>query len=179
MVIDCIDMTDAGLGASRIAGLNAACVASTQIQFYGESNGVTQMVSSVLSAASAGTLDALRIWGHGYPGGQNVTGGADGDTADQDFAGMSGANFNQTVGVLQQLKPLFSASGRAELRGCSVGAGADGNVLLLDLASLWNVPVYGGDVVQFSADWTPPVTCASPSGACSTTSGPPLVEGNN
>jgi hypothetical protein len=178
MVIDCIDMTDPAVGADVIAALNAASVASTQIQFYGMSNGVAQMVSSVANAASAGAIDALRIWGHGGPGSQNVTGGADGASTDQDFAGVSGANFSQTAGVLKQLTPLFSSSGRAELRGCSVGAGLDGNVLLLDLAALWNVPVYGGDVDQSGGDWSPPVSCAAPGGALSTTSGPALVDGN-
>ncbi|MGA2795189.1 MAG: DUF4347 domain-containing protein [Roseiarcus sp.] len=178
MVIDCIDMTDSALGASRIAALNAACVASTQLQFYGMSNGVTQMVSAVVNAASAGAVDALRIWGHGGPGSQNVSSGASGDSTDQDFAGVSVTNFGQTAGVLQQLTPLFSASGRAELRGCSVGADGAGRALLLDLASLWNINVYGGDVIQIGGDWSPPVTCAAPSGALSTTSGPALVDGN-
>jgi len=59
MVIDCIDMTDPAYGASRIGGLNASCVTSTQLQFYGMSNGVARMVSSVANAASAGAIDAV------------------------------------------------------------------------------------------------------------------------
>jgi hypothetical protein len=177
MYIDCIDMAD-GLGANRIQWLQYLCANSTQLQFYGMSNGVGQMVTSVQSAAAGTPIDALRIWGHGYPGGQIVSGGADGSSVDLNFAGISLSNFDQTSGVLAQLTSLFSANGRAELRGCSVGADGAGRALLLDLASLWGVPVYGADVVQTTGQWNPPVTCAMPGGGLSTTSGPPVVDGN-
>jgi len=83
------------------------------------SNGVARMVSSVANAASAGAIDAVRILGHGGLGAQALSGGASGD---YDFAGISVTNFSQSAGALQQLTPLFSPSGRAELWGCSIGA---------------------------------------------------------
>ena len=68
MYFDIIDMTDSNLGNNRIQGLNNLSVASTQLQFYGMSNGVAQMVSDVKSALADGQIDVLRIWGHGDPG---------------------------------------------------------------------------------------------------------------
>jgi hypothetical protein len=175
MYIDCIDMTDSNLGNNRIQWLNYLCVASTQLQFYGMSNGVQQMVNGVTNAASGSTIDVLRIWGHGGPGGQNVTAGASGTSGNQDFAGITVDNFNQLG--LEQLASRFSSGGSLELRGCNVAADGSGNALLLDLASLLCVPVYGGILVQDSGLWTPPVTCAYPSGGLATTAGPP-VNGN-
>jgi len=130
------------------------------------SNGLAQMVSSVQDAATI-AIQALRIWGHGGPGQQNVTGGAAG-SAPRDFAGITADNFTQ----LQSLVPLFDPSGWIELRGCSVGAGGAGAALLLDLASLFNISVYGANIEQSGTDWEGPVTCASPSGALSTCAGP-------
>jgi hypothetical protein len=166
MFIDVIDMTDANLGNSRAAGLSNLGVVSTQLPLYGMSNGLAQMVSAVQGAATS-PIQALRIWGHGGPGSQNVSAGASGD-ADQDFAGITADNFPQ----LKPLAPLFDHGGWVELRGCSVGAFPDGAVLLLDLASLLNVFVYGAELVQTSVAWSGPVACATPSGALSSCVGP-------
>jgi hypothetical protein len=172
MYIDCIDMTDSNLGNNRIQGLNAAKVDSTQLQFYGMSNGVAQMVTSVQNALSGGKIDVLRIWGHGGPGIQNVSGGTSGDAAANDFAGVTVDNLNQSG--LDQLASLFASGGWMELRGCSVGADDAGQALLLGIANLVGVPVYGGEVTQWTVDWSPPVTCATPPGGFSTTDGPKL-----
>ena len=175
MYIDVIDMTDSNLGNSRIQGLNNLSVASTQLQFYGMSNGVQQMVSSVQSALGGNSIDALRIWGHGGPGLQNVTAGASGSSANSDFSGITTDNFTQLG--LQQLAPLFGSGAWVELRGCSVGAGGAGNALLLDLASLLGVPIYAGEVTQWTVDWSPPVTVGYPSGGIACAQGP-LLNGN-
>ena len=166
MNIDVIDMTDPNVGNDVTACLNNLGVVSTQLPLYGMSNGLAQMVSSVQGAATS-AIQALRIWGHGGPGQQNITGGRAG-SAPQDFAGLTADNFTQ----LQPLVPLFDPGGWVELRGCSVGAGAAGAALLLDLASLFNVSVYGANIEQSGSDWEGPVTCASPSGALSTCAGP-------
>jgi Domain of unknown function (DUF4347) len=166
MNIDVIDMTDPNVGNDVTTCLNSLGVVSTQLPLYGMSNGLAQMVSSVQEVATE-AIQALRIWGHGGPGSQNVTGGAAGNAA-QDFAGLNTDNFGQ----LRPLAPLFHPNGWVELRGCSVGAGAEGAALLLDLAALFNVSVYGATTTQSGSDWEGPVTRATPSGSLSTGVGP-------
>jgi len=137
MNIDVIDMTDPNVGNDVTSCLNSLGVVSTQLPLYGMSNGLAQMVSSVQQAATS-AIQALRIWGHGGPGAQTVTGGATG-TAAQDFAGLNEDNFGQ----LQPLAPLFDPS---------VGAGAAGAALILDLAALFNVSVYSATTTQSGSD---------------------------
>jgi hypothetical protein len=173
MYIDCFDMTDAALANADMGNLNAMGVPSTQLQFYPMSNGVAALVQSISQIATTATIDALRIWGHGAPGDQGVSSGEN-DTDDSDWSGISAANFAQTAGLLGTLTPLFKSAAWAELRGCSVGADGAGRALLLDLASLWNVKVYGGEIVQAGPDWAPPVICADPGGGLSSTDGPEL-----
>jgi hypothetical protein len=175
MYFDIIDMTDSNLGNSRIQGLNNLCVASTQIQIYGMSNGVAQMVTDIKNALAGGQIDVLRIWGHGGPGLQNVTAGASGSSANADFSGLTQDNY-KTVGI-DGLTGQFTADGWVELRGCSVGAGDPGKQLLTGLASLLGVNVYAGDVTQWTVDWSPPVSCGTTGGDFSTVDGP-KINGN-
>lgn len=170
MFIDCIDMAD-GLGSNRIQWLDYLKATSTRLQFYGMSNGVAALVTAVQGIASPRSIDALRIWGHAYPGGQLVSGGTDGSAVDMHFSGISAANFVQVRAFLVPLAPLFNSQGRAELRGCSVGSGSTGESLLVFLASTWGVPVYGGTVVQTTGKWAQPVVCADPSGGLSSSMG--------
>jgi hypothetical protein len=166
MNIDVIDMADPNVGNDVTARLNSLGVVSKQLPLYGMSNGLAQMVSSVQEVTTE-AIQALRIWGHGGPGSQTVTGGTAGDAA-QDFAGIDTENFGQ----LQPLAPLFDPNGWVELRGCSVGAGNEGAALLLDLAALFNVSVYGATTTQAGTGWDGPVTRATPSGSLSTGMGP-------
>ena len=69
MYIDVVDMTDS-LGANRIQWLDYLKAVSKRILLYGMSNGVSQMVSEIRGLAGSASIDALRIWGHAYPGGQ-------------------------------------------------------------------------------------------------------------
>jgi hypothetical protein len=175
MYIDCIDMTDPNVGNDVIQGLNSLSVASTQLQFYGQSNGVAQMVSSVQSALAGATIDVLRIWSHGGSGYQYVSGDGASEQQGDNFACITTDNFTQLG--LQKLAPLFSSGAWVELRGCNVGSGGAGHALLLDLASIFGVPVYGGVFQQAGVDWNPPVVCGYPSGAMATTAGP-VLNGN-
>lgn len=172
MYFDIIDMTDSNLGNNRIQGLNNLSVVSEQLQFYGMSNGVAQMVADIKNALGGEQIDVLRIWGHGGPGLQNVTAGASGDSANADFSGLTAENY-ASVG-LDGLSGLFSADGSIELRGCSVGAGDEGKALLTGVASLLNVNVYAGDVTQWTVAWSPPVSRGTPDGDYSTVEGPKL-----
>ena len=177
MYLDIIDMTDSNLGNNRIQGLNNLSVVSTQLQFYGMSNGVAQMVSDIKNALASDQIDVLRIWGHGGPGLQNVTAGDSGSSANADFSGLTVDNYQQ-VGI-DGLTGLFTQSGWLELRGCSVGDGDPGQTLLTGLAALLGVNVYAGDVTQWTVAWSPPVSCATPSGDFSTIDGPKLNGNQN
>ena len=172
MYFDIIDMTDSNLGNNRIQGLNNLSVASTQLQFYGMSNGVAQMVSDIKNALADGQIDVLRIWGHGGPGLQNVTAGAAGGSANADFSGLTQDNYDK-VGI-DGLTGLFTQGGWIELRGCSVGDGDPGKKLLTGLAALLSVDVYAGDVTQWTVNWSPPVSCGTAAGDFSTVDGPKL-----
>src|ERR1700733_12455035 len=153
-------MGDANLGNSRIQGLQNLSVASTVLQFYGMSNGVVQMVNGIQNALNNPNdtyINVLRIWGHGGPGSQNVTAGASGSSTD-DFSGIDQTTFT----LLNPLQGSFAPGGWVELRGCSVGSGAAGQVLLMDLADMFNVPIYAGETLQYSVNWNPPVAVAYP-----------------
>ena len=171
MYIDVIDMTDS-LGANRIQWLDYLKAVSTRILLYGMSNGVSQLASEIRRVAGSGSIDALRIWGHAYPGGQLASGGTDGSSIDLHFTGISSANFGAVSAMLSRLSPLFKTGGRAELRGCSVGSGSAGETLLTSLAGVWRVAVFGGSVVQNSGRWDPPVVRADPSGGLQSVAGP-------
>lgn len=172
MYFDVIDMTDSNLGNNRIQGLNNLSVLSTQLQFYGMSNGVAQMVSDIKKALADGQIDVLRIWGHGGPGLQNVTAGADGSSANADFSGLTQDNYDK-VGI-DGLTGLFAQGASIELRGCSVGDGDPGKKLLTGLAAMLGVDVYAGDVTQYTVNWSPPVSCGTSGGDFSTVDGPKL-----
>jgi hypothetical protein len=171
MYIDVVDMTDS-LGANRIQWLDYLKAVSKRILLYGMSNGVSQMVSEIGRLAGSASIDALRIWGHAYPGGQLASGGTDGSSIDLHFTGISAANFGAVSALLSRLTPLLKTGGRAELRGCSVASGGAGETLLISLAGLWKVPVFGGSVVQTTGRWDPPVVRADPTGGLQSAPGP-------
>ncbi len=109
-------------------------------------NSVGQFVRSVENRLGAGSLNRLRIFGHGGSGVQVLGGGR---------RPPHWYNVIQVVGdsvtgadELQRLKSRFAARGWAELHGCSVAHGEPGRQLLTRLAHLWGVPVAGGTVIQ-------------------------------
>ena len=179
MIINVIDMDDSTTraAANSIGAWNDRVLTqqgtSTIIRMYGMSNGVGEMVSRVCEVAAQGTIEVFRIWGHASGGDQNVSAESGGSAH---WAGISTSNFADLEGELGRLTDLFAVGARAELRGCSVAAGSEGERLLTMLAGLWGVPVYGGAVTQRTAhsDWIPPVHCAQPNGAMLSTTGIPI-----
>jgi hypothetical protein len=176
MIINVIDMDDSTTrpAANSIGAWNdrvlTAQATSTIIHMYGMSNGVAEMVKQVVAAASHGSIEVFRIWGHASGGSQNVSSESGGAAH---WAGISVGNFESLRPELAKLTHLFAAGARAELRGCSVASGNAGERLLQLLATLWGVPVYGGSVTQRTAhsDWIPPVYCAEPNGSMSSSAG--------
>src|SRR5690242_4319053 len=113
MIIEVLDMDDSTTGpaANSIGLWNAKArpgPGRTVIKLYGMSNGVAQMVTAIKRAARPHSIEVLRIWGHGYPGGQGISGGTDGNTFANDFAGMTVSNFNGIRNTLAELSRLFA-----------------------------------------------------------------------
>lgn len=131
------------------------------MKFGGMSNGVGQMVTNVTRLAHLGEVRVLRLWSHGFPGGQGVSQGF----PDARFSprgqrvGISRANFSEVEPELSRLVPYFGVGGWLELRGCTVGAGMDGTDLLSMLATLIKVPVWAAINNQpiGPVDWNGPV----------------------
>ncbi len=167
MIIDLIDMEDPVLGKNRQQWLDYLGASSVKINMYGMSNGVGQMISDIMQRVPMGRLERLRIWSHGAPGMQNVSAGASGSGAVH-WASLSLSNIAQT---LAQLRPYFSSHAHAELRGCNVAQGSQGEQLLVELARIWGVPVQAGTVVQTTGRWAGTVVQAEPNGALSCTTG--------
>ncbi len=172
MVIDVIDMEDAALGAHRAQGLDSRGVSSTRITMYGMCNGVGQMISDIRQRARVGGVDVLRIWSHGRPGGQTVSGGHAGEEGRVlHWTGISVANIGAMRPELERLRPYFAPGARVELRGCNVAGDADGERLLQQLAQIWGVRVQAGTLTQTSVDWVGPVYESTADGAMSCTTG--------
>ncbi|MBI1745335.1 MAG: hypothetical protein HYR55_01955 [Acidobacteria bacterium] len=179
MIIEVLDMDDSvtGPAANSIGLWNARTrpgPGRTIIKYYGMSNGVAQMVADIKKATGRSSINVLRIWGHGYPGGQGVSGGVAGATFANDFAGMTVSNVSALSSTLGQLRPLFARGARTELRGCNVAQG-NGDQLLVSLARIWGVPVQGGSITQHAgSNWDGPVTEATPAGGLRCVVGTPL-----
>lgn len=180
MIVEVIDMDDSttGLPQNSIGLWNAAHRPQDGrviVKLYGMSNGVEEMVTQIEQRVQSGRIDLLRVWGHGYPGGQGVSGGHDGTAFQNDFAGMTVTNFSGIQHSLSRLTALFTPNAKVELRGCTVAQGAGSRLLTL-LAQLWGVPVQGGAVTQHaSSNWDPPVYEADPpNGALRCVPGSPL-----
>jgi hypothetical protein len=165
MIVDVIDMEDPVLGEHRNRRLDERGATSERLLYYGMSNGVGQMVADIKRLAATGSIEILRIWGHGRSGGQSMSGGHGGEAARRaHWTGFSVANIEELRPQLSELRPLFGRGSRAELRGCSVAAGNDGETLLRRLAEIWGTRVQGGTVNQISS-WTGPVHEAQPDGS--------------
>ena len=165
MIIDVIDMEDPALGRDRKAQLERLGASSHKLEMYGMSNGVGQMIREIAKLVSPGRLQVLRIWSHGRAGGQTISGGHGGEPYRlAHWTGISIANLGALTPTLSPLKALFAAGGRAELRGCEVADGPDGEHLLVGLARIWGVPVLAGLATQYRAEWDGTVVQASPTG---------------
>jgi hypothetical protein len=133
MIINVIDMVD-GSG-QYVKNYLVQCGDRNFIELYGMSNGIHEMKNRIISTAPLFSVTALRIFGHGGPGWQNVAAG----TSD---SGQCSHGSAVTVNALQNLAvlgPYFDTYARVELRGCSVAR--DGGRMISALAQLWKVRV--------------------------------------
>jgi hypothetical protein len=137
------------------------------IELYGMSNGVTQMVKKIIEEAGDSMIDKLVIWGHGGPGSQGVSRGTESDR-NADWAGIDIENLIDRTSdgeevkrqkklmrdTLRLLWDVLDYSGVVELHGCSVGSTPAGQVFLMALANIWEVPVRAGSVTQYGPNWS-------------------------
>jgi hypothetical protein len=202
MIFDVVDLTDPMLKQTQ-ADLKALG-RSTILTYYKLSNGVGQMVEDLCRqlgkppaiekfdpfapaprtaaemiktyAGAPNRIEALRIWGHGDIGMQNISAGMNGHALKYNRTGLSMDAVWENETTLRRLKGRFSPGGRAELRGCATGRGADGVAFMKKLAEVWNAKVYAAVELQpgTGLDWFGPVYEVTPGGRALLTSGPKI-----
>ncbi|SEP70663.1 protein of unknown function [Azotobacter beijerinckii] len=137
-VIDSVDLTqskDMGYEDAAIRGTGGVPVVN-----FGMCNGVQEAMRQIQAQAGAGNVVLLRFHGHGSPGSMGVTVGT-GSEISSEF----GVTFLDSLArFVAPLAGIFAPFGSAELHGCRVGAGRDGQRLVSALASAWGVPVTAG-----------------------------------
>jgi len=131
---------------------------------------VANMVDQVLALLGIGDcIKTLMLIGHGHSGSISV---GDGQTTDSGkYIGLY--NELQWSGELSRLSGKFCADAEVTLRGCNVGAGADGAALVAKLADLWGVTVMAPSgtcyITHCAGEWVtatpghPPTPVAAPS----------------
>lgn len=102
-------------------------------------------------------IDVIRIWGHGYPGGQIVSSGKSARVARDHYAGISIHNIDQAKTSFSKLRPYLHPNSFLELRGCSVGDGKHGLTLMRALSDAAGLSVRAGMVSQYGAEWDNPI----------------------
>ena len=147
MRVDVIDMTDSALGNSREKLVKDYSEAI--FKMYPMSNGIVQMIDDVYNYVSAsGKIRILRIWGHGWAGGQLIAAGTDSQSGADNASALWGSNVDAYSDSLSKLTELFAGNGHVELKGCQVGQGTTGEMFLVKLAVALNVPVQAGQTTQ-------------------------------
>lgn len=114
--------------------------------------GVDFMVEQLVQRVKqSGTIDLLRIHGHGVPGVQTISSGLKlkKETLPYLRSIISSYNFFNIQSCLARLQGLFAPNAQVWLMGCEVGANFQGSFLVNQLAKLWRVPVKAGFLEQF------------------------------
>lgn len=110
-------------------------------------NCVLDVVVGILQRVGDSLIDRLDIIGHGHPGQLNVGGGVC-PAAHQVIAfDKSGRFYNRDI--LALLCGRFAPNALVRLHACRLAQGWRGELLLFQLADLWQVRVQGALVTQF------------------------------
>jgi len=126
-------------------------ISAAPIRIWEMNNGVDFMVDELVKRVKdSGTIDLLRIHGHGIPGVQTVSAGMSLQKSALPFLRsiISSYNFVHIQKCLARLQGLFAPNGQVWLMGCEVGATLQGTILVNNLAKLWRVPVKAGFLEQ-------------------------------
>ena len=165
VAIDVVDMGDRKVAQDVLIGLNRADSGSKVITVPSMMDGVDYMVRAVRRSVTPHSLWALRIWGHGGCGLQNVSAGQDAYYGSEWQAGISTDNLDALEDTLAPLRPLFvSEKARLELRGCLSGFSSAGTALMLKLASMLKIRVHAASDFQSGIRWVGKVWEANPYG---------------
>lgn len=115
-------------------------------------NGVDLMVSKLKERVKKmGTIDMLRIHGHGAPGIQTISCGMhlQADELSSSRSILSTYNFDILRATLMRLNGCFAPDAHVWLLGCEVGAQRQGWDLVYKLSTLWKVAVTAGVPTQY------------------------------
>jgi len=177
--IDVVDMYDPGLGTHRrnlVLGSG-----SVLIELYGMSNGIGQMVTEIMRVAVTSMIVVLRIWGHGWAGGQLIASGKEAQMGVDHGSALWNENLARFEPELRRLRHYFRKGSHVELKGCRVASGAKGERLLISLARALQVDVIaatdvqgGKEVWRAGRHWDGPLVQASPNGALASVNWTPL-----
>lgn len=113
---------------------------------------------------SPDSIKVLRIWSHGFVNFEH----SELENGNINFGkpvinSLNAKNYKDFETNLSFLTPCFAKPARVELRGC-ISAKGTGNKLLLNLANLWQVDIYGSDQYQPQIlNWSSRVFVAKPS----------------
>ncbi|HEX8250042.1 MAG TPA: hypothetical protein VF599_17850 [Pyrinomonadaceae bacterium] len=126
-------------------------ISAAPIRIWEMDNGVDFMVDALIKCVKdSGTIDLLRVHGHGVAGVQTVSCGMSLPKSGLPYLRsiISSYNFVHIQKCLARLQGLFAPNGQVWLMGCEVGATLQGTILLTGLAKLWQVPVKAGFLEQ-------------------------------
>ena len=177
MKIDVVDMDDLVLGTHRRSLAQSS--GSTVIEMYGMCNGISQMVTEIIRVASLRSIEVLRIWGHGWSGGQLIAAGANAQVGVDHGSALWANNMARYASDLARLNRYFAAGARVELKGCQVGSGKAGEDFVVALAKVIGVTVQAAVDVQggmwvSGQHWNGPIIQSDSSGALSCVQGSTL-----
>lgn len=147
-VYDVVNLAGSGLTVEKSAlnGIGAAPIIINRMD-----NGVDYMVEQLRQRVlQTGTIDLLRIHGHGGPGVQTISCSKDLRSMDMKKTRsiLSYYNFEHIRPCLEKMKGYFAPNAQVWLMGCEVGAKFEGKWLIAKLAQLWRVQVTAGIPIQ-------------------------------
>lgn len=161
-VADCVDVFDDDPEADDIRD-----VGGRPFVIGGASNGLEQMVETVVRSTRPGSVFLLRFHGHGAPGLAGISAGTGKEGFHRNTITARGGA--QMRALIARLAPIFSAYGCIQFMHCNTGQGRAGRELLSLVADATGVPAsgavrtqYGGGLTTFRFEG--PVNTAFPGG---------------
>ena len=109
-------------------------VAATQA-YTPQIHSIKDMVFQIRCASRKGQMDRLIVMAHGVSQGDTILIGNE---------SLSSGTISQYSKLLGEVREYFSKRGYAHFQSCFVGMSYGRNSVLVELANLFGVPVYGG-----------------------------------
>jgi hypothetical protein len=150
-IIDCIDIFDPSL--LELEAHDILKIGGQVIMIGGMSNGVEQIVTEILAAATQGSVFLLRFHGHGRSGSAGISHGQGGISGEHGST-ISTSNWDYVRPIITRLRPIFGPYGCIQFMHCSTGKGTEGRKLLENIANAVGVPATAAMVDQFGGGLT-------------------------